>query len=223
MVKNMSDAEKNALRAGVAQSILNDILTRPQQINAAQIVISAPATKARLAALFDNPNDYKLFEAALEREAQLFRNAQDIVRNSRTAPRAAALKDLDENSVVDITGQLLDLSSSSGPGSMLAKVFKIYQSGLPMSEKVANEVAEMLKTGSPREVQKLTAKLEAQMQKQSQQAAKNAVREKRMTSAMSVSAGEAPSSSKKQPSVEQRLKDEDATFEELKKKYATEE
>lgn len=224
MVKNMSDAEKNALRAGVAQSILNDIMTRPQQINAAQIVISAPATKARLAALFDNPNDYKLFEAALEREAQLFRNAQDIARNSRTAPRAAALKDLDENPVVDITGQVLDLSASSGPGSFLAKVFKIYQQGLPMSEKVANEVAQILKTGSPRDVQKVTAKLEEQVKKKAQQAQKAARREKQTTSAMSVSAGATPKLPESpKPSVEQQMAEEDATFEDLKKKYATEE
>jgi len=224
MVKTMSEAEKNALRAGVAQSILNDIMTRPQQINAAQIVISAPATKARLAALFDNPNDYKLFEAALEREAQLFRNAQDIARNSRTAPRAAALKDLDENPVVDITGQVLDLSASSGPGSFLAKVFKIYQQGLPMSEKVANEVAQILKTGSPRDVQKVTAKLEAQVKKKAQQAQKVAKREKQTTSAMSVSAGATPTLPEApKPSVEERMAEEDATFEDLKKKYATEE
>jgi len=224
MVKTMSDAEKNALRAGVAQSILNDILTRPQQINAAQIVISAPATKARLAALFDNPNDYKLFEAALEREAQVFRNAQDLVRNSRTAPRAAAMKDLDENSAVDITGQMLDLSASSGPGSFLAKLFKMYQQGLPMSEKVANEVAQILKTGTPREVQKVTERLEGQVQKQSQQAAKSAVREKKMTSAISVSSGKAPKlPTKEEPSAEDQQAADDATFEELKKKYATEE
>lgn len=224
MIKGMSDAEKNALRAGVAQSILNDILTRPQQINAAQIVISAPATKARLAALFDDPNDYKLFEAALEREAQLFRNAQDIARNSRTAPRAAALKDLDENPVVDITGQLIDLSASSGPGSFLAKVFKLYQQGLPMSEKVANEVAQVLKTGSPRDVQKVIAKLEEQVKKKAQQAQKTAKREKQTTSAMSVSAGATPTLPEgPKPSVEERMAQEDATLEELKKKYATEE
>lgn len=161
LVKSMSDAERDALRAGVAQSVLTKILDAPQQINAAQRVIGAPATRKRLEALFEDPNEYKVFEAALQRESELFRNAQDIVRGSRTANKTEALKDLKSgNGIFDIAGEAVDVAAGS-PGSVVGRVLKYLQARTTLDEKTAGEVAKMLKSGTTQEVDDTLKRLES--------------------------------------------------------------
>jgi len=161
VVDAMSDAERDALRAGVAQSLLTKVLDAPQQINAAQRIIGAPATRKRLEALFQDPNEYKLFEAAMQRESELFRNAQDVVRGSRTANKTEALKDLKAgNGIFDIAGEAMDMASGS-PGSVIGRVLKYLQARTTLDEKTAGEVAKMLKSGTTQEVDDVLNRLEA--------------------------------------------------------------
>jgi hypothetical protein len=161
LVDGMSDAERDALRAGVAQSLLTKVMDAPQQINAAQRIIGAPATRKRLEALFQDPNEYKVFEAALRREYELFRNAQDIVRGSRTANKTEALKDLKAgNSIFDIAGEAIDVAAGS-PGSVIGRVLKYLQARTTLDEQTAGEVATMLKSGSMQEVDDTLRRLES--------------------------------------------------------------
>jgi hypothetical protein len=161
LVDSMSDAERDALRVGVAQSVLSKIMDAPQQVNAAQRVIGAPATRKRLEALFKDPNEYQVFEAALTRESELFRNAQDIVRGSRTANKTEALKDLKAgNGIFDIAGEAVDIAAGS-PGSVVGRVLKYLQARTSLDEKTAGEVAKMLKSGTPQEVDATLSRLES--------------------------------------------------------------
>jgi hypothetical protein len=161
LVDGMSEAERDALRAGVAQSLLTKVMDSPQQINAAQRIIGAPATRKRLEALFQDPNEYKVFEAALTRESELFRNAQDIVRGSRTANKTEALKDLKAgNGIFDIAGEAVDIAAGS-PGSVVGRVLKYLQARTSLDEKTAGEVAKMLKSGTTQEVDDTLKRLEA--------------------------------------------------------------
>ncbi|CAB4180894.1 hypothetical protein UFOVP1300_45 [uncultured Caudovirales phage] len=161
LVDGMSEAERDALRAGVAQSLLTKVMDSPQQINAAQRIIGAPATRKRLEALFQDPNEYKVFEAALQRESELFRNAQDIVRGSRTANKTEALKDLKAgNGIFDIAGEAVDIAAGS-PGSVVGRVLKYLQARTSLDEKTAGEVAKMLKSGTTQEVDDTLKRLEA--------------------------------------------------------------
>jgi hypothetical protein len=161
VVDAMSDGERDALRAGVAQSLLTKIMDAPQQINAAQRIIGAPATRKRLEALFQDPNEYKVFEAAMQRESELFRNAQDIVRGSRTANKTEALRDLKaSNGIFDIAGEAVDLATGS-PGSVVGRVLKYLQASTTLDEKSAGEIATMLKSGTLQEMQDTLNRLEA--------------------------------------------------------------
>lgn len=161
LVNGMSEAERDALRAGVAQSLLTKVMDAPQQINAAQRIIGAPATRKRLEALFQDPNEYKVFEAALTRESELFRNAQDIVRGSRTANKTEALKDLKAgNGIFDIAGEAVDIAAGS-PGSVVGRVLKYLQARTTLDEKTAGEVAKMLKSGTTQEVDDTLKRLES--------------------------------------------------------------
>jgi hypothetical protein len=165
IVSGMSEAERDALRTGAAQSILSKIQDAPQQINAAQRVIGAPATRKRLEALFENPQEYEIFEAALKREAELFRNAQEVVRGSRTQPKAEAVKDLKSGSgVIDIAGEAVDVAMGT-PGSVVGRVLKYLQARTTLDEQSAGEIAKMLKSATPQEIDDTLSRLERSSQK----------------------------------------------------------
>lgn len=192
-VKSMSAAEKDALRAGVAQSILGKVMETPNQVNAAQRVIGAPSTRKRLEALFDNPGEYQIFEEALKRESELFRNAQQIIRNSRTANKKEALDDLKKgSSILDIAGDAIDVSAGS-PGSMVGRVLKFLQSRTSLDEKSASKIADMLKASSHEEVDNVLRKLEGSSKKFVKSAESRGNREKAVSGAVSRSIGEPPS------------------------------
>jgi hypothetical protein len=140
--------------------VMTKIMDSPQQINAAQRIIGAPATRKRLEALFDNPAEYKIFEAALQRESQLFRNAQDAIRNSRTTNRKAALDDLKRSAnILDVAGEAIDMASGS-PGTIMGRTLKYLQSRATLDEKTAAEVAGMLKSSTPQEIDATLSRLE---------------------------------------------------------------
>jgi hypothetical protein len=160
IVANMSEGERDALRTGATQAILTKIMDSPQQINAAQRVIGAPATRKRLEALFDNPQEYEIFEAALKRESELFRNAQDIARGSRTQPKAEAVKDLKSGSgVLDVAGEAVDVAMGT-PGSVVGRVLKYLQARTTLDEQSSAEIAKMLKSSTPQEIDDTLSRLE---------------------------------------------------------------
>jgi hypothetical protein len=222
LVDAMSDGERDALRAGVAQSLLTKVMDAPQQINAAQRIIGAPATRKRLEALFQDPNEYKVFEAALTRESELFRNAQDIVRGSRTANKTEALKDLRAgNGIFDIAGEAVDIAAGS-PGSVVGRVLKYLQARTSLDEKTAAEVAQMLKSGTQQEVDDVLGRLESSSAKFVKDQATSARRLRTTSGAVGAAA---PTTRRAPPEQEQAPEgeDDDAKLKRLLEKYSTEE
>jgi len=221
LVDGMSDAERDALRAGVAQSLLTKVLDAPQQVNAAQRIIGAPATRKRLEALFQDPNEYKLFEAALQRESELFRNAQDIARGSRTANKTAALADLKAgNGIFDIAGEAVDIATGS-PGSVVGRVLKYLQARTSLDEKTAGEVAKMLKSGTMQEVDDTLKRLESSSARFLEE--KKASAGRLRTTAGAVGAA-APTTDRAASESEAPVdEDEDARLQRLLEKYNIEE
>jgi len=222
LVQGMSDAERDALRAGAAQSILTKILEAPQQVNAAQRVIGAPATRKRLEALFQDPNEYKVFEAALQRESELFRNAQDIVRGSRTANKTEALKDLKSgNGIFDIAGEAVDVAAGS-PGSVVGRVLKYLQARTSLDEKTAGEIAKMLKSGSQQEVDDVLNRLESSSAKFLEGRERSAKRQKDVASVVGRVAPTTPKAPEEEKEELPQESDEE-TLQRLLEKYKTEE
>lgn len=226
MVAKMSDAEKDALRIGAAQSILTQIGETPNQVNAAQRVIGATNTRQRLSALFDDPKQYQLFEAALTREADLFRNAQQMVRGSRTANKTEAVKDLNsKEGMFDIAGEAIDMATST-PGALVSRVLKFLSNSAPLSEKSAAKLSTMLKASAPADIDKVLTQLEQGAAKLVISAKKDVKRQRVISGATSASAGTGPSlptATGPALSPEDAQAKEDATFRDLMKKYATEE
>jgi len=222
LVDSMSDAERDALRAGVSQSLMTKVMDAPQQVNAAQRIIGAPATRKRLEALFQDPNEYKVFEAALQREAELFRSAQDIVRGSRTANKTAAMADLKAgNGIFDIAGEAVDIAAGS-PGSVVGRVLKYLQARTSLDEKTAGEVAKMLKSGTVQEINDTMNRLESSSARFLKDQGKSAQRLKVTSGAIGAAAPTTRMSAPESAPVDAE-EDDEAKLQRLMDKYSIQE
>ena len=149
LVKGMSPSEKEAFRTGVARDIYGQIMNPSSTRNSAQNIIGSPEMQQKLMPLFDDPAHFKLFKAALERESQLFNQANSILANSSTARRSQMNKEFEgDNSVGEAIGNAITggfWSSLTGLASKAAK-------STTMTQDTADKLATMLMSKNPSEV-----------------------------------------------------------------------
>lgn len=149
LVKGMSPSEKEAFRTGVARDIYGQIMGPASTRNSAQNIIGSPEMQQKLMPLFDDPAHFKLFKAALERESQLFNQANSILANSSTQRRAQMNKELEgDNSMGEAIGNAITggfWSSLTGLASKAAK-------STTMTQDTADKLATMLMSKNPSEV-----------------------------------------------------------------------
>ena len=150
LFKDMSAAEGEAFIIGVNRH-LTDLVNNPStNANYAQRIIGSKNTKLKLKAMFPDIDDagMALYEAALLREAQLFKEIGGTLTNSRTAKRLAGQADLkNTDNVLDAVALgvgSLDTSLST----MAANLLK----GSTASADMKLRMAEMLMSNSPKEV-----------------------------------------------------------------------
>ena len=149
MFDEMGQAERDAFRTGAIRSIYDKVMGPSQNINAAQKLIGSPEYSAKLREMFDTPAQFDLFKAALEREAQLFQQANRILGGSATARRTAARESFEEGSPVG--GVVADTLTSGFGNSMVNLVARIARSAT-MTDDTAKEVSRMLMSSDPTEV-----------------------------------------------------------------------
>lgn len=148
-VAKMSDAERQAYRTGVARGLYSTIMDPSGNFNSAQRIIGSPEMQAKLQPLFDNPAQFNLFKAALERESQLFHQANAILGGSQTGKRTQMREALEETSGV---GLAIEQAVTGGFWSSLTNaVARGLRSGLITEEKAAR-MADMLMSKDPAEV-----------------------------------------------------------------------
>ncbi len=149
MVSGMSDAEKDAFRTGVARSLYGTIMDPSSNFNAASRIINSPETTLKLQPLFDDPSHFRLFKAALEREAQLFQQANKILGGSQTAKRSAMRESLDEGPGV---GEFMVQSVTGGFWPALTSMAARMSNKASISPQVADKLADMLMAKNPADV-----------------------------------------------------------------------
>jgi hypothetical protein len=149
MVSGMGEAEKTAFRTGVARNLYGQIMDPSTNFNAASRIINSPETAAKLQPLFDDPSHFRLFKAALEREAQLFSQSNKILAGSQTAKRGALKESLEEEPGV---GQAMVQSITGGFWPALTSMAARLASKSTMTPQVADKLADMLMAKDPAEV-----------------------------------------------------------------------
>jgi len=159
MVAGMSTAEKDAFRTGVARGLYSTIMKPSGNFNAAQRVIGSPEMQAKLQPLFDSPAHFSLFKAALERESQLFSQANRILGGSPTGKR---LQMSDQFEGDPGAGEAIATAITGGFGSSLLGLASRAVTKTQIPEKTASKLADMLMSTAPRDVAAVVRLLEQQ-------------------------------------------------------------
>jgi hypothetical protein len=171
-IANMSFAEKDAFRTGVAQTLFDAIGKTPRGSNVAAKVVGTPALTEKLAPLFDSPKDAAKFNEALMRELQLHKQSAGAINNAARQRAASASAGLDETPLANAADFALDAGqqavflpgfgqNTGGPWST-ARLMQWVRNKLPMSEETANEAADMLGTDSPKKAKEVIERLKAE-------------------------------------------------------------
>lgn len=162
LVKDMTPAEKEAFRTGVVRTLYTKIMKPTQNINAAQRVIGAPEMRDKLQPLFDSPQKFELFQAALERESQLYQQSNQILSGSATFRRGAANADLEgDGQAGAIIGDMVTGGFFNSLTNAAARLARSAQ----MSDEVAGKTAKLLMSSDPAEVAAAVKLLEGEAAK----------------------------------------------------------
>lgn len=156
---DMSYGEKYALRAGVAQRLYEMIYHPTTDMNSARKLIGSPDMRRRLELLFDKPREYRIFEAALQREMDLFEREKKTVRRSESGRTRRMTEDL-----LAMDDPLTAVKDKIGRGP-LGRVIQLLPSfgrtrqTIELSEKEADDIIRILTTGEVDELDKLGERL----------------------------------------------------------------
>lgn len=157
LIAGMSESEKQAYRTGVTQKIYNDVMTTSNNMNAAQKAFGGPERQAKLQPLFDNPGEFSLFKAAMERESQLFQQSNNVLGGASTS------KNQQMRGVLESDDGITDVINRSVTGGLknglLGMVLGAVNSA-KMTEKTAAKLADMLMAKDPHEVAAVVKLLE---------------------------------------------------------------
>lgn len=140
--------EKNAFRTGIAQKLYEMMdASSSQSVNTAQKIIGSPAMVERLKPFFDNPQEFKIFQTALEREAELFRSGSELVgRAEDVRLRAERARQTPAEYLTARVGGLRYAPSFTG------WVLRVWRDLPKMTKGQAEKMLELLQQGSPEEM-----------------------------------------------------------------------
>jgi len=155
-VQDMSVAERQAFRTGVARDFYSSIMNPSTNANFARRVINSPETTRKLRPLFDNNEEFNLFKAALERESEIFGQAQKILGGSPTSRREQMRGILETDPIGSAAADLVNGGMTS---SIIGMVTNYLRSGA-VTKEVADRMAKMLTSTNPDDVAAVVQRLE---------------------------------------------------------------
>jgi hypothetical protein len=150
MMKDFSTAEKEAFKTGAIRNVYATVMDPSGNINAAQRVIGSPEARDRLKALFPSQAKFDMFEAALQRENQLFQQSNKILAGSPTARRQAGIEAFDEGE--SAVNAFVGNSITGGWVNSLMNMAATAATKSDISDEVAAKVAKLLSSSNPAEV-----------------------------------------------------------------------
>lgn len=202
LVANMSPAEKEAFRTGVVRDIYGKFFTTSRNINAAAI-LNAPEMQAKMQPLFESPSHFKLFQAAVERESQLFNQANQILKGSQTGKRTAMREAFEDtgDSVTQAVAQAVTGGWTSSLTGMASRA--LYKT--TMTEDMADKLATMLMSSDPKEVAAVVKILEDYAERAAPKAAAATRKEIGTTTGLTAAFPPSPSGERTKADIESEL------------------
>ena len=153
---NMSDAEREALRTGARQAILEPLEDATTNRNFAQRlrgVRGDSGTMQKLQMVMD-PQEYRFFERALRREDELFKRVSGIRGGSRTAPLAEGMAALDDMISSGNIPEAVNFILAPTPGriAMMARWVSNLNPGKEFGDRVYAKLSQALSANNPEEL-----------------------------------------------------------------------
>ena len=149
MVANMSFAEKDALRTGVAEHFFAQLENVGGDINAARKVFGSDANQQKLRLLFDNDAQHRVFQAAMEREMDMYEASKSSIAAGEKGLAAHAAR---EPSLAQRVVAKMPVFGSSRP---VVWALHALRSMPTKDEKAADELVKFLKSATPDELRNL--------------------------------------------------------------------
>lgn len=154
LANDYTPGELAAFKTGYVQHLLQGFENTSRNRNFARELIEAPNRRKSLEALMD-PDEFKVFEAALRREAELFDTINRTTGGSQTFARAAERADIENQIASGNIDTAVDLLLNPTPGNLARRALQAFANlrNANVSRDTYNELAKMLKAGSPAEIQ----------------------------------------------------------------------
>ena len=161
MLNNLSAAEAETFVIGATRSILNRITKPRGNSNYALNVINAPEDKEKLEMLFPgiNKKGFKLLEAVLLREGQLYKQANKILGGSPTQSNQAGVRELEDSEGMG-NAMATGLETLFNPHSGLLRFATNALRSAKLPEATQEKMATMLMSKDPKDVAAVVEALE---------------------------------------------------------------
>jgi hypothetical protein len=145
---SMTPSERDFVRAGLAKALRDKAASVQDGADITKRIFGNPAMRDRIAAAFETPEQFSAFENAVNRESQMYANAQRINprAGSRTAPMLQEMQDVRQNPVVQFGG---DVAESGLKGALVRGVGRLYDRGRGINPNTSRSLAEMLLATDP--------------------------------------------------------------------------
>ena len=159
-VKDLSPGELQAFKTGYVQHVMQGFENTANRKNFAKGIIENDNTRNSLKALMD-PSEFKVFEAALKRESELFDSINRITKGSQTFGRAAEKQALDEEIGMGNVANAVDLLTSPKMTIAMRTLRAVNDMrNANVSKATFNQLAKMLRAGSPDEIDEVLTAIE---------------------------------------------------------------
>lgn len=158
MMQTMSRSEVDAMKTGVAQHLYDVIYGPTSDISTARRVIGSPDMRRRLQLLFNKPSEYRIFEAAMERELDLYEKGKKLISKSESGRTRRQIGD-----VLNIDDPLTAAKDMMARGPIMWALRTLGWGGRSakgLTEKESDEIVQILMTRDVKELEKYGPKLE---------------------------------------------------------------
>jgi hypothetical protein len=177
----MSEAEKEAYRAGALKSIRDSLFGSADYTDATKRIGQAVQDRREaLNIIMPDPKNAKLFQDYLEAEARIASNAQRIKAGSPTARRLEGAKDLEAQPDMTALGVIGDVARGK-IGAATTRLFNTLVKNPAIPEARANAIGKILRSGTPEEVDRATKSLVAFVEEQQRKEAARRLTEQRVS------------------------------------------
>lgn len=161
LVKDYTPGELQAFKTGFMQNVIRGFEDAKTNRNFAKELLQENQMRKFRALM--NPDEFKVFEASLKRERDMFDQIGKITQGSATYGRQAQRADIESQIAGGDVEGALNLILNPTPGNIFMRAIRVGSKlrDANVSKNVYTQLARILKAGDPQEVDDVLSRLEA--------------------------------------------------------------